>query len=145
MSNRIVFSGLEELRAALRALPETLTAEASSIVEGAANAMADAVKRDYPIGPTGHLAGGVHVTHFDRGKFSAGAIVKNAAKHAYIFENGTEARHYYTKRGVIHPTGKMPPGHVFIPLAVRWRRQMWERLAAMVKRNGLQVSGSVNG
>lgn len=142
MSNRIVFSGLEELKAALRALPDSLTAEASRIVEGAANAMAADVKREYPVGPTGNLAGSVYVTHFDKGRFQAGAIVKNAAKHAYIFENGTEARHYYTKGGAIHPTGKMPPGHVFIPIAIRRRRWMWQQLAEMVKRNGFQVTGT---
>lgn len=142
MSARFVFAGLEELKTALRALPDDLTGEASNIVEGAANGAAAAIKRDYARGPTGNLIGGVYVTHFSRGRFSAGAIVKSAAKHAWIYENGTQARHYFTARGVRHPTGAMPPGHVFIPAMIRARRRMYELLAAMMRRNGLLVSGT---
>ena len=36
-SNRLVFSGLDELRAALRTLPADLTGEPSNIVEASAN------------------------------------------------------------------------------------------------------------
>ena len=73
----------------------------------------------------------------DSGKYSAGAIVKNRAKHAYIFENGTQARH----TGLGYNRGAMPPGHVFIPEIVRRRRGMYEKLAEMLRQHGLQVPG----
>jgi bacteriophage HK97-gp10 putative tail-component len=135
-NNRIVFEGLDELRAALRALPETLTQEASAIVDGAANAAADEIRDAYPE-RSGNLRNHVVVTHFEGGRFSAGAIVKNTAKHAWIFENGSQARH--TTIGANR--GSMPPGHVFVPRAVRYRRAMYQRLKDLLVRHGLIVSG----
>ena len=139
MGNRFVFDGLAELKAALRALPAELTREASSIVEANANSAAVEIRTEYgKHNVTGHLQGGVIVTHVDKGKYSAGAIVKSAAKHAAIFENGTQARH--TDLGANR--GAMPPGHVFIPIIMRKRRQMYDQFRAMLERVGLVVSGS---
>lgn len=141
-NNRIVFDGLTELREALRTLPADLTGEASHIVEAAANGAATDIKRDYQAKlkheGSGHLVAGVTVTHFESGRFSAGAIVKNTAKHAWMFENGTQARH--TAIGANR--GAMPPGHVFIPVAVRARKAMYTQLADLMTRHGLLVSGS---
>lgn len=142
-SNRIVFSGLEELKESLRNLPADLAGEASHVVEGAANAAMVAMGSGYASHwHSGNLQKGLQVTHFEPGRFSAGAIVKNTAKHAYIFENGTEARYYYTMRGAKHVTGKMPPGHVFIPAAIRARRAMYEGLSDVVTRHGFSVTGT---
>jgi hypothetical protein len=142
VSVTLQWSGLEELRAELRRLPEELTGEASNIVEGAANAAAADAKQGYgKHRVTGHLQDGVIVTHFDKGRFSAGAIVKNTAKHAWIFENGTQARHYITVNGKRHVTGAMPAFRVFIPAMQRRRRSMYQRLKDLLVRKGLSVSG----
>lgn len=130
------FEGLDELKAALRNLPEELTAEAGYIIEGAANAAAVDIKGAYPV-RTGNLRNGVHVTHFSRGRFSAGAIVKNTAKHAHIFERGTQARH----NAIGANRGSMPPGNVFIPRIIRARRRMWQQLKELLTRKGLLVTG----
>ena len=162
MSNvRLKFDGLTELRAALRNLPADLTGEASLIVAGAANGAAAVMKGEYPVRttglrpgprrtdpwyPPGNLRDGVRVTHLDKGKFSAGAILKNTAKHAYIFEYGSAARHYFEASGKQHNTGAMwgrqPPKHVFISAMVRARRRMYEQLAALMRRHGLDVTGT---
>ncbi len=133
--NRLVFNGLAELRAQLRNLPAELTAEASRITEASANSAAAAIKQAYPKGETGNLIAGVTVTHFDKGRFSAGAILKNRAKHAAIFEYGTQARHTSLGRN----RGAMPPGRVFIPIVIEKRRQMFEAFKAMLTRHGLRV------
>lgn len=136
--NRLRFDGLEELRAELRRLPVDLTAEASHIVEATANAAAVEIRSGYAAHVvTGQLQGGVVVTHADAGKYSAGAIVKNTAPHAVIFEHGTRARH--TDRGVNR--GAMPAGNVFIPAIVKARRRMYEQLRALLERHGLIVTG----
>lgn len=137
MSVKVQFNGLDELRAALRSLPADLTAEAGRITETYANAAAVAIRTAYPTGPTGNLKAGVTVTRFDQGKLAAGAVVKNRAKHAAIFEYGTQARH----SSLGYNRGSMPPGKVFIPIAMAKRRQMWEALKAMVTRYGLKVNG----
>jgi hypothetical protein len=142
VSASVRWSGLNELRAALRNLPEELTAEAGHIVEGAANGAAVDIKRDYAKHRrTGDLQDGLTVTHFEKGKFSAGAIVKNTAKHAWLFDNGSQARHYITKRGKKHATGAMPPSHIFVRGAIRARRKMYEQLKALLERKGLVVTG----
>jgi hypothetical protein len=134
-NNRLVFEGLDELRAALRNLPTHLAAEASRPVMAAANAAAATIKAGYPV-RTGKLRDGLTVETIDA-PFQAGAIVKNRARHAAIFEYGTQARH--TAIGANR--GAMPPGHVFVPAIVRNRRRMYEELKGLLERNGLQVTG----
>jgi hypothetical protein len=136
VSSRVVWNGLAELREALRNLPEELTGEAGHIIEGAANAAAADVKAAYPV-RTGNLRDHVFVSHQDKGRFSAGAVVKNTAKHAWLFENGTQARH----NDLGANRGSMPPGHVFIPAMIKRRRIMYQQLRALLERHGLKVTG----
>ncbi len=136
MSNGFRWSGLDELREELRNLPEEMTGEASHIVEGAANSAEADIKAGYP-SRTGNLRNHLQQTHFDRGRFSAGVILKNTARHAWLFENGSQARH--TDIGA--DRGSMPAGHVFVPAVLKARRRMYEELKALVTRKGLQVSG----
>jgi len=71
------------------------------------------------------------------GAFSVTAKVQNTAKHAWLFENGTQARH--TDLGANR--GSMPPGHVFIPIIIRRRRVMFEVLRRVLTEHGLLASG----
>jgi hypothetical protein len=128
----------EEIRAGLRQLlaDTSATGEAGHIVEATANGAASSIRSSYPV-RTGNLRDHVTVEAQMSG-FSAGAIVINRAKHAAIFENGTQARH--TAIGANR--GSMPPGHVFVPIVIRKRRQMYEQLKDLLTRSGLQVSGN---
>ncbi len=145
MSVTLRFDGLEELKAALRNLPTELTAEATHLVEGRANAAATEIRTIYGRHRvTGHLQDGVTVTHTERGKWSAGAIVKSAARHAWIFEYGTEARHYITINGKVHNTGEMwgkrtPPRPAFVGTIQKHRRALWQEFRALLERHGLLV------
>ena len=134
-NNRLYFEGLSELREALHALPAALTGEASHIVQAAANGATATIKAAYPV-RTGRLRDGVGVS-LEQGPFSTSAIVKNTSKLAFIFENGSQARH--TSIGANR--GSMPPGHVFVPEVIRKRRQMYEQLKDLLVRHGLGVSG----
>jgi hypothetical protein len=71
------------------------------------------------------------------GQFVTGAVVKNTAPHAILFELGTQARH--TKIGANR--GSMPPGHVFVPRIVKARRKLTADLKAMVAAHGAVVTG----
>lgn len=139
MSASVHWSGLDELREALRHLPDELTADASGIVEGAANGAEVDIHAGYPE-RTGNLRNHLTKTHFERGKFSAGVILKNTSPHASIFENGTQARH--TAIGANR--GAMPAGHVFIPAVAKARRRMYDQLKQLLVRHGLTVSGDVS-
>lgn len=135
MGNQIVWSGLEDLKTQLRALPAALTDDAA----GLAAAAAEGAKADmhYP----GDLGDRVVVKTMVSGPFAATAVITNPHILATIFENGTQARHYVTTKGVTHLTGQMPPGHVFVPAVLRWRRAMYDALKARLATHGLQVSG----
>lgn len=132
----IVWAGLDELKAQLRALPAALAGEASGIVTSAATSAAEQIRSAYPA-RTGTLKDHVFVSTADPGPYGAGAVVKNTAKHAWIFENGTQARH--TALGANR--GSMPPGHVFLPIVIRQRRAMYVQLKALLERHGALVSG----
>ena len=136
MSNQIVWSGLDEFGAQLRVLPAAVTTEAGPIVLGAATDAKAAMQ--YP----GDLGARVYVKTLPAGPFAAKVGIANPHPLANIFEDGTEARHYLTKkRGVTHLTGRMPPGHVFVPAVIRARRAMYEALKALLVQHGLTVSG----
>jgi len=136
--NRLMLDGLAETIEQLRSLPAELAGEASGIVTNAGEgAMSD---MHYPR-RSGDLADHLKLEKVSAGQYGAGVVVKNTSKLALLFENGTEARHYFTVNGVRKETGRMPPGHVFIPAVVRRRREMYEQLKAMLERHGLEVSG----
>lgn len=137
MPNRFKWNGLDEFRRELRNLPADLTGEASGIVNDAAEGAAAFIRAGYPE-RTGKLKNGVVVTHRNAGKWAAAKIVKNTAKHAFIFENGTQARH--TDIGANR--GAMPPGNVFIPRIVKAREQMYRTLRALLEAHGLRVTGT---
>jgi hypothetical protein len=140
MASQVKWNGMEELRAALRQLPEDLTMEATRIVEGAANGAAAQIKAGYPV-ITGNLRDGVMVTHRDKGKFTAGAVVRNTAKHAWLYDNGSQERHWASGKSTGKMWGKSAPTHLFVKTVIRARKSMYAQLKDLLERKGLKVSG----
>lgn len=135
MSVRFEFKGLDELKAALQALPTELTGEASKIIEAAGNRAVLDLKRGYPV-VTGKLRDRVDVT-FTQSGVSSKAVVRSAAPHAHLFEYGTEARH----TGLGLNRGRMPPSHLFARTMSKVRREMYDAFIALLERHGLKVTG----
>jgi hypothetical protein len=137
-ANQLRIDGLAELRRALLALPPALVHEAGVIV----HAQAEAMMREVAAGYARHVHTGNLLNHLrlelGQDQVSASARVKNTAKHAYIFENGTAPRHHASGKS----TGRMPEGRVFIPIAIQRRRIMYAALIDLVERSGLHVSGA---
>jgi hypothetical protein len=148
MPNRLRIDGIRELEAALRALPIELRDEAAGVVQAHASAAEGAIRAAYPIGPAryfkkldyryggGELRKGLQSAS-ETSRFGTRIRLKNTAKHAWIFENGTELRHTDLGRN----RGRMPAGKVFIPIVIRERRAMVDDLVAIVERAGLRVHG----
>lgn len=134
-ANRIKYTGLAELYEGLRNLPKELHAESADIVYANADKAAQEIIAAYPK-RTGNLARGVRVKR-EPGQFGARAAVRNTAPHAFMFENGTQARH--TAIGANR--GSMPAGHVFVPIVVRRRRIMYAVLRELLIKHGLIVTG----
>lgn len=137
MSNKFQLGGFEELKAQLRALPTHLASEAEGIVVGHANAAAGQLRSEYPEGPTGNLKRGVKADRVTQSGAGARARVRSTARHAHLYEYGTQARH--TSEG--WNRGAMPPRPTFVPVVVRERRAMVDDLIHMVEREGLTVTG----
>lgn len=134
----VKWDGLDELRAELRSMPDGMAAEGDQIVLSSAESAASEIRAAYPV-RTGRLRKGVQVRRSAAGRFGSGAIVQNVNPIAFIFENGTQARH--TELGA--DRGSMPPGHVFIPRVIKWRRRMNERLKALGEKWGFTVTSDV--
>lgn len=160
MSNRIAWDGLDVLTAALRMLPVHLRDEAAGIVHGAATGAMEEIRAAYPE-RTGNLKRGLKLTLRTSGsgpggditpgmgvEFGAAGIVKNSAKHAWLFENGTQGRIRYVNtlpsgraKNFGWSRGAMPPGRVFVPIVMRRRREMYASLSDVVRKLGFEVSG----
>src|SRR5262245_16900237 len=144
MKATFTWDGLDELKAAMRNLPNHLAIEAATIVNTAATGAAAEIRNRYPV-KTGNLRKGVRVVMKSR-PGHAEAQLLNTAPHAFIFESGTQARHYtgtdkLGRRYVMGSRGSMPPGHVFWPVYYARRRAMFQQLKVLLVREGLIVSG----
>lgn len=142
--NGFVFEGLDELRAALQALPAELTDEASALVFDAGNAAADTVRAIYERHEvTGHLANAVSVAAQTTGEYGAGVVIRVNDPIAFLFDNGSQARHKVKGSSTGAMWGHTPPTHAFSGTMARGRRAMWGSLAAMLVSHGLVVSGDL--
>jgi hypothetical protein len=142
-SNSFTFIGLDELREALRTLPAELAAEGGADVTAAAQGAEAEIRQVYEAHRhTGHLAAGLFVQS-TMNPFGALARIKNTAPHAWIFENGTQARHWKGGKstGAMWGATAQPPTHTFVRATMKHRKQMYERLRALLERQGLQVTG----
>jgi len=133
----LTWVGLSELKADLQQLPNRLKAEAAHIVDAAANRAVADMKAQYGQ----HVHSGNLLDHVDQqvtddSAFGYAIQVKNTAKHAWLFEFGSQARH----RG-LKTWRPMPAGHVFIPAMDKNRRWMWDQLRDLLLRQGLGVTG----
>lgn len=138
MSISVEWTGVDELYAILRALPDHLVGESAQIVMHHTDVAAADIKAAYP--RTARTTGGQHLADAVKVDYQTdrnGAVGRVANRHplAWIFEHGSAARYH---NGAYR--GSMPAGNVFIPRAIRSRRAMYEDLLAMVQREGLTVT-----
>jgi hypothetical protein len=132
VSASVTLEGMDHLQRALHHLPEELTEDARRIVTGLAHSAAQEIRASYAIGPTGRLKAGVGVVE-PSSVYQAIAIVRSRARHARIYEQGTEPRQHKSGKKV----GRMPAANVLIPIAIRSRLRMNERLIRLVESTGL--------
>lgn len=141
MSNHFKWDGLDELKAWLRNLPQDLVSEANFIVNGAANEAARRIVDRYASGKVGDLKDKVSVKPMRSapgGRFGVGVVVISASNIAFLYENGSEVRH----TGLGYNRGRMPATHVVVQEVTAKRREMYRKLASMLERKGLRVSGT---
>lgn len=128
------WEGLEELKAALRQLPQELTGDASHIVQGIANGAIVDMRAEYP---PGELRDALSQSTLSEGRFGVGLRIRNASGWAWHWDHGTELRHWINGKR----TGRMGPKHTFGRVMAQSRRRMYGQLAQLLERHGLRVSG----
>jgi len=142
-SARFRFDGMAELIAGLRQLPADLAGEAGRVVIDAAEGAAAEIREKYPIGPGdddyegGNLKSHVKVVEKNAGQFGHVRQVRSSAKHAWIFESGTQTR----QTALGYNRGFMPGANIFVPTVRRYRRAMYEDLREILRNAGLDVRG----
>jgi len=74
------------------------------------------------------------------GQFTTGLVLKSGSPLAWLFDNGSQARHYVTKGGKDHKTGAMwgktPPTHIFTRTVAKGKRAVVDRIKTMMLRRG---------
>lgn len=143
MTNGLTWSPeFEELKEALQRMPQALTGESVRIVEAAANGASVAVAQVYgQHRVSGRLQDGVSVSQFLKGKFFHGFMVKSSSPIAWLFDHGSQARHWVGGKSTGAMWGHTPPTHIFVKTMIRFRRGMYEELKGVLTRAGLLVSG----
>jgi hypothetical protein len=134
MSASLTFTGLQELKEALRALPGNLTAGATGIVAAAADGAAADIRGQYPE-DTGNLRRGVKVLAPETNAYGVSRVVRSGARHARLFETGTQTR----QTALGYNRGFMPGANIFVPVLQQYRARMYDELAALMTDAGLDV------
>ena len=133
--------GLDGLIKQLQTLPQDLKDEATDIVLRTGERAKRAVYAAYPepdVDARGResLRTGLKLEAYWTGQYGAAVRLRSTAYHALIYENGSAVRR--TGRG--YNRGRSRAMHVFVPIAIRHRAEMYEELAHMVETYGAEVS-----
>jgi hypothetical protein len=139
VSASVRWDGLDELRAALRALPAELTDEARSIVDQAATDAMSAMRGEYP---EGELQNGLTRSWLAGSVAGVAILIKNRSGWAWLWDHGSKLRHRSRSGGSTGAEwGGTTPPHTFGRNMAQYRRRMYEDLKALLTRHGLLVSG----
>jgi hypothetical protein len=134
--NKFVWFGLREFYDSLRQLPDDLVGEANDIFSAQASAAIGEMTDQYGE-KTGNLKRGLRVEVMNT-RFGVDILVRNRAFHSGIYEKGTKVRkNRYGNRG------QMPKNAVFGRNMVKHRRAAYRAVVAMMRRNGLVISGEL--
>jgi hypothetical protein len=135
MSGGVQVTGLDELRRMLTNASTELTEQARAIVRETTEGAASEMAHRYPA-RTGKLRRRVKTVY--PASAALVGIALSDAGYSSFYEYGTRRRR--TRSGANR--GEMPaasPG-VVVPIAQRWRARMFERLRALVRSHGFEVS-----
>jgi len=137
MASTMRWDGLKEFREEIRKLPEACRGEAAKVVEAEVNGAYVTIKRVYEAHVwTGTLSRRLAIAPLEVKGQTTGVVLRSGSPLAWLFDNGSQARHYVTVNGKQHLTGRMPGFHIFGRTAAFTRRKIRALLIEMVKRHG---------
>jgi hypothetical protein len=141
-ANRVELIGWNELLIQIRSLPQAFADEAAEMIDNTVEETAASLIQTYPIGPGsgryrgGNLRKGVK-WGTTRSGYGISGFVKSTAKHASIWEFGTQSRK--TRKG--WNRGKSPAHYNqgLVGIAIRKRRELRGKLIDVVRRAGFEI------
>jgi hypothetical protein len=128
----MVWRGLREYLAELQKLPEEAKAEAAKQIEGEVNAAYVTVKRVY----LDHQHTGTLAKRLTIAPMAGGLVLRSGSPIAWLFDNGSKARHWATGKSTGAMWGKTPPTHIFAATVAKGRRRLTLLFKEMLKRRG---------
>jgi hypothetical protein len=141
MANRVVWSGLKEYYAELKQLPDACTGETEKLIEGEVNGAYTTVSQVYGAHRhTGTLQKRLTIAPLKRkGQFIAGRELRSGSPIAWLFDNGSQARHWASGKSTGTMWGKTPPTHIFAKTVAKARRALTLQYKAMLLRRGAKT------
>ena len=138
MKTQMVWNGMAEYKEELRQLPAECTGEAAKVVEAGATGAYQTIRAVYAAHHfTGTLEKQLRISPLKiNGQFVTGLVLTSGSPLAWLFEHGSQARHYDTANGVKHLTGKMPPTPIFNSTVGKTKRAIVQQLKDIVLRRG---------
>jgi hypothetical protein len=139
MASTVIWNGLEEYMAELKQLPEACLGEAGKAIEGEVNGAFVAVAQVYERHRfTGTLRRRLTISHLAIGTHVYGVVLKSGSPLAWLFDNGSQARHWKSGKGTGEMWGKTsnPPTHTFSRAVGKARRKLSGLFREMLLRHG---------
>lgn len=136
--NRVVWNGLAEYKAELKQLPTELTGEAAKVIEGEVKGAYVAISGVYGRHRhTGTLQKRLKIAPLKiKGNETTGLELKSGSPLAWLFDNGSQARHWASGKSTGRMWGRTPPTHIFAKTVGIAKRDIVRLLKAMVLRRG---------
>lgn len=138
----MVWHGLEEFRAQLRQVPKNCSGESARIIEGGVNGAFVTISTVYGKHRyTGTLQDRLTITPMrQKGELTTGLVLKSGSPLAWIFDNGTQARHWKSGKSTGKMWARTPPTHIFLKTIIKTRREITDKLHGMVHRQLTELS-----
>lgn len=136
MSIKFTLGGVAVEQRKFQQLPSFLAAQAQAALLAHATTVAASIGAAYPV-VSGGLASGVIVRSQPR-KTKARVLIVHKLRRALAYEYGSVPRR--TKRTKAN-RGRMPAREVFVPRIMRARVDLVPKLAAIMRAEGLTVTG----
>lgn len=130
MAGNVTWTGMQEYLAELRRLPGESKGEAEKLIRGTVNGAFVTVAGVYEQHQhTGTLRRRLKIS--DDGK-----QLTSGSPLAWLFDNGSQARHWASGKSTGRMWGRTPPTHIFAKTVGRARRKLTEAYKAMLLRRG---------
>jgi hypothetical protein len=128
----LVWDGFAEFRAALDALPEDCRAEAATLIAAEVKTAYTLIAAVY----AAHRVTGTLVARLQITTIPGGFRLVSGSPIAWLFDNGSQARHWRSGKSTGTMWGKTPPTHIFARTVGVARRTLTARFTAMLTRRG---------